>query len=130
MILWSNVKNHTIINQTKWESMELDNKIPCGLILGALGGASVTVWAATHVWPLITSAVPGGAGVVCAISASVGMCMAGCCIGSVACQCIAECALFCCLIVSGVFEFLNDIIEIIEANRSEQPIDSHYIAVT
>ena len=59
----------------------------CGKVLGGIGGASAAVWAATQVWPMITSAVPGGGGVVCAILASVAMCSAGCGVGAAATTC-------------------------------------------
>ena len=55
--------------------------------LGGIGGASAAVWAATQVWPMITSAVPGAGGVVCAILASVAMCSAGCGVGATATAC-------------------------------------------
>ena len=61
--------------------------IKCGQVLGGIGGASAAVWAATQVWPLITSNVPGGGGVVCAILASAAMCSAGCGVGSAAAAC-------------------------------------------
>jgi hypothetical protein len=59
----------------------------CGQLIGGIGGGAAAIWAATQVWPLITSAVPGGGGVILAIMASVAMCGSGCGIGASATAC-------------------------------------------
>jgi hypothetical protein len=77
--------------------------VACGQLIGGIGGGAAAIWTATQVWPLITSAVPGGGGVFLAIMASVAMCGSGCGIGATAvgCGCClvgccseASCALF------------------------------------
>jgi gas vesicle protein len=54
----------------------------CGQLIGGIGGGAAALWAAPQVWPLITSTIPGGGGVVVATLASLNMFSVGCGVGS------------------------------------------------
>ena len=84
-----------------------------GFVLGALGGGAAAVWGATQVWPIITSAIPGVGGFVCAIFASIAMWSVGICAGACAtalgCGIVGSCTEGAYLRFAGLWERFNSI---------------------